>query len=325
MLYFLRYFVSSMNQAFSLNVIRYDNSYKSEWNYFVKDAKNGTFLFHRNFMEYHEAKFIDYSLMFFSNEELVAILPANIVNDTVYSHQGLTYGGLIVKNKCKFTLYKELFFCLMRYFKKEQIRFFKIKPLPSLYGDASNDELIFLQQFYSCTVEHNMGSVIYEKPEISKSIYRNARNAVKNGVEIRKSDDFEFFWNHLLIPRLQNRFEKKPIHSLNEIIYLKILFPDEIQLYGAFLENEMVAGTVLFQNKNFTKSQYIASNPKFNKMGGLDLLHLELIKNVQKRFFDFGTSSADQSFHENESLLSWKEQFGARTLVLSTYTFNLTL
>ena len=314
-----------MNQAFSLNIIRYDHSYQEQWNHFVNDAKNSTFLFHRSFMEYHATKFTDYSLMLFKNNELVAVLPANIVADTVYSHQGLTYGGLIVKSSCRFALYKELFSCLMHYLKEQHIRFLKIKPIPSLYGDACNDELVYLQQFYSGTVEHNIGSVIYETPEISKSIYRNAKNAIKKGIEIRKSDDFEFFWNQLLIPRLQNRFEKKPIHSLEEIIYLIDLFPDEIQLYGAFIGTEMIAGTVLFQNRKFTKSQYIASNPNFNKLGGLDLLHLELIQNRKQPYFDFGTSSADASFQEVESLLAWKEQFGARTLVFSTYTFNLTL
>jgi hypothetical protein len=31
----------------------------------------------------------------FEEDKLIAVLPANRVSDTVYSHQGLTYGGLV--------------------------------------------------------------------------------------------------------------------------------------------------------------------------------------------------------------------------------------
>ncbi|MFT6748422.1 MAG: hypothetical protein ACJAQ1_000334, partial [Flavobacterium sp.] len=72
--------------------------YRSEdyeaWNQFVSEAKNATFLFHRDFMEYHSDRFEDFSLLVFNNKEkLVAILPANRVDESVFSHQGLTYGG----------------------------------------------------------------------------------------------------------------------------------------------------------------------------------------------------------------------------------------
>jgi hypothetical protein len=73
----------------------------SLWNTFINEAKNATFLFHRDFMEYHKDRFDDFSLMVFDKEKLVAILPANRVGDTVFSHQGLTYGGLIYSDKLK--------------------------------------------------------------------------------------------------------------------------------------------------------------------------------------------------------------------------------
>ena len=65
------------------------------WNNFVSEAKNATFLFDRNFMEYHVNRFTDYSLLIFYSDKLVALLPANRAEATIFSHQGLTYGGLI--------------------------------------------------------------------------------------------------------------------------------------------------------------------------------------------------------------------------------------
>ena len=48
-------------------------------------------------MEYHSDRFEDFSLMVYDKSELIALLPLNIIENKVYSHQGLSYGGLIVK------------------------------------------------------------------------------------------------------------------------------------------------------------------------------------------------------------------------------------
>ena len=72
-------------------------------NSFIDQAKNATFLFNRNFMDYHSDRFQDFSMMIFNEKEnLVALLPANRVDDIVYSHQGLTYGVLVLTRKIKF-------------------------------------------------------------------------------------------------------------------------------------------------------------------------------------------------------------------------------
>lgn len=314
-----------MVKKHSIKVIRYENQLKNNWDGFVNEAKNGTFLFQRNFMEYHSDRFDDFSLMFFSDNELVALLPACKMDTVCYSHKGLTYGSLIVKKECKFQLYKDIFTSLIVFLNEQKFAELIIKTVPSIYCETANDELPFLHQFYGSSVEMNIGSVIYNRKEIvfSKSVVRNAINAQKKGIVIRKSNDFTTFWNDLLQPRLEERFNKKPIHSLDEIIYLKERFPDEIELHAAFLNDEMIAGTILFNNKNFVKSQYIASKSNYNKLGGLDLLHYEIIKNLKTDYFDFGTSSEDFSTAENSNLLAWKEQFGARTIVFTIYTFKI--
>jgi hypothetical protein len=42
-------------------VKQYQESDYECWNTFVNQAKNATFLFHRDFMEYHKDRFEDYS------------------------------------------------------------------------------------------------------------------------------------------------------------------------------------------------------------------------------------------------------------------------
>ena len=323
MLLFLFYFVVVMSVKDTIEVVKYQNHFKSEWDVFVSEAKNGTFLFKRNFMEYHKDRFQDFSLMFYTNNLLVAILPACSSSTVCYSHKGLTYGGLLVRSDCKFQLYKEVFIALLQFLQLNKFSELVIKTLPSIFCESGNDELHFLHQFYGSRQTLNIGSVIYKNKDIhfSKSVVRNANNARKKGVEVRKSDDFKSFWTDLLIPRLHERYNKKPVHSLQEILYLKKLFPDEIVLYAAYLDEEMIAGTILFKQNNYIKSQYIASKDEFNKLGGLDLLHYELIQNLNFDFFDFGTSTKENSNEEQSNLLAWKEQFGARTIVYPTFTF----
>src|SRR5690349_21312419 len=79
----------------------YQKSDYKIWNDFINHAKNATFLFHRDFMEYHQDRFEDASLLIFEDQKLTAVLPANKAGKSIYSHQGLTYGGLVYSAKLK--------------------------------------------------------------------------------------------------------------------------------------------------------------------------------------------------------------------------------
>ena len=71
---------------------KYKNEQKNIWNGFINNSKNGIFMFNRDFMDYHSDRFIDNSLMFYDdNDNLIALLPGNIKDNILYSHQGLTF------------------------------------------------------------------------------------------------------------------------------------------------------------------------------------------------------------------------------------------
>src|SRR4051794_12547716 len=98
-------------------VITYTPSFYNEWNDFILNSKNGTFLFHRDFMDYHKDRFEDYSLLVFKKEKLVAVLPANKVDREIYSHQGLSYGGVILNKDIKLKHVIGVFENLLKYLK----------------------------------------------------------------------------------------------------------------------------------------------------------------------------------------------------------------
>ena len=81
-----------------MNIVQYTNVQAAEWDSFVRESKNGTFLLERSFMDYHSDRFQDCSLMIYEDNLLIGLFPANWEEKghIVWSHQGLTYGGLVL-------------------------------------------------------------------------------------------------------------------------------------------------------------------------------------------------------------------------------------
>jgi hypothetical protein len=130
-------------------VQQYEFKYSDQWNAFISKAKNATFLFHRDFMEYHEERFHDYSLLIFEEDKLIAVLPANRVSDTVYSHQGLTYGGLVYKKQTKLISLLDVFSAVLSFLDENGIKKMQIKTIPSIYHTEPSEEIqyaLFLAQ-----------------------------------------------------------------------------------------------------------------------------------------------------------------------------------
>ena len=63
-------------------VEKYTSQHRHKWDAFIAEAKNATFLFARDFMEYHSHRFTDFSLMVYKDDQLYAVLPANIAANT---------------------------------------------------------------------------------------------------------------------------------------------------------------------------------------------------------------------------------------------------
>lgn len=78
----------------------YEDVKKMEWDEFNSEAKNGHFFFYRDYIEYHNDRFHDFSLIIYNDKgNIMALLPASINGDTVISHGGLTFGGVVCDSK----------------------------------------------------------------------------------------------------------------------------------------------------------------------------------------------------------------------------------
>ena len=305
------------------SVRQYKSQDYEEWNAFIGKAKNATFLFHRNFIEYHQERFEDFSLLIFEEKKLVAALPLNRVGNTVYSHQGLSYGGLIYNELMSQTAVLLVFKAVLVFLNKLDIQIVNMKMTPSIYHQKPADELLYVLFLVEAKlIRRDVLSVIdlTSAGIYSKIRKRGIKKAISKDLIIKEEDDFASFWNAILIPNLKLRHNAIPVHSLEEISRLKQFFPSNIRQFNVYDAGEIVGGTTIFESEKVAHCQYI-SKFGIEETGSLDFLFDYLIRQefAGKSFFDFGTSNIDDGKKLNQGLTYWKESFGASTSIQDFY------
>ncbi|MDO4160201.1 MAG: GNAT family N-acetyltransferase [Prevotellaceae bacterium] len=307
---------------------RYNQTYKDEWNEFVKQSKNGTFLFDRDYMDYHQDRFLDCSLMFFKDSKLYALLPANIKESTLYSHQGLTYGGLITGTNATSADIIVLFEELNAYLKGKGISRVVYKAIPWIYAKLPSEEDLYAI-FRTCEARlsvREISSTISLKEPLKWSRDRKygINRCKNNNVTVEKSDDYAAFWK-VLEDNLLSTHGVKPVHSLEEILLLKSRFPENIQLYVARKGGIVLGGTLLYINRQVVHSQYISASKEGKALRVIDAIYNVILNEDYRNYpyFDFGKSTEDGGKYLNESLIYQKEGFGGRGVCYDTYEWTL--
>lgn len=279
-------------------------------------------------MDYHKERFEDYSLLIFKEDKLVGVLPANKLGDTVYSHQGLTYGGLVIHKDIYFKDVIEIFKAMLLFFKSQSINYLELKLIPSIYSKIPSEEIDYL--LFKCKadlIRTDVLSVIDTSNKLkiqSSNRKRGLKKAQKQNLTVVETQELSEFWNKVLIPNLEEQHGVQPVHSLKEIMLLKSKFPDYIRQFNVYHNDNIVAGATVFEADNVAHVQYISADENKQQLGSLDVLFHELIENVyrDKPFFDFGISNENQGRQINQGLLNWKESFGGRTVVQRFYSLE---
>lgn len=312
-----------------MKIIRYEKKYKTLWDDFINKSKNGTFLFYRNYMEYHSDRFKDYSLMFFIKNKLIAIMPANIKENVLISHGGLTYGGIISDYNMKTPVMLEIFKTLKNYLKKEGITEVLYKAIPHIYHlIPAEEDLYALFLNNAKRVRCDLSSTIFMKEMIhfSKSRKWSIKKSNSSGLEVRRTYEYETFMK-IEKNLLKQKYGIKTTHTEEEMRLLANRFPENIKLFAAYLKNNMVAGVIIYESKNVAHTQYIAFTDEGKKLFAHDLILSFLIEDyyTEKKYFDFGISTENNGRYLNVGLDKYKESFGARAITYNFYKMDLTL
>lgn len=311
-----------------MEIRRYRREDKELWNSFVSKARNATFLFDRNYMDYHADRFDDNSFMFYHKGKLKAVLPANVAGDTLYSHQGLTYGGLLLDKKATVEDVLECFDSLNSWLRENCISKVVYKALPWIYQQYPSEEDLYAltwkckAQLISRDISSSI--VIDNKLKFAESRKSGIRKALSLNIEVGESNDVDGFW-HVLEDNLGNRYNAKPVHTANEMKLLMSRFPNNIKLYVAKMNGEIVGGTLIYVTPQVVHTQYISASVEGKKHGALDLLFDYIINKVYAncRYFDFGKSTEQGGAYLNEPLIFQKEGFGGRGVCYDWYQWEL--
>lgn len=311
-----------------MEIRRYRREDKELWNSFVSKARNATFLFDRNYMDYHADRFDDNSFMFYHKGKLKAVLPANVAGDTLYSHQGLTYGGLLLDKKATVEDVLECFDSLNSWLRENGISKVVYKALPWIYQQYPSEEDLYALT-WKCKaqlISRDIAStiVVDNKLKFAESRKSGIRKALSLNIEVGESNDVDGFW-HVLEDNLGNRYNAKPVHTASEMKLLMLRFPNNIRLYVAKMNGEIVGGTLIYVTPQVVHTQYISASVEGKKHGALDLLFDYIINKVYAncRYFDFGKSTEQGGAYLNEPLIFQKEGFGGRGVCYDWYQWEL--
>lgn len=308
---------------------RYTPDVAGEWNRFVAQSKNGTFLFDRGYMDYHSDRFQDHSLMFYADGRLLAVLPAHVAGDTLYTHKGLTYGGLVMSVGLTIVQTMTLFREMNDNLRAEGLHRVVYKAIPAIYHRLSAEEDLYAL-YHVCRAkvvarDYGTNIVLHAGLRWERVRRRGVVRARQAGVTVERSDDYAAFWQ-VLTDNLGAKYGVKPVHTLAEIQLLHSRFPENIVLYQAVRDGVVLGGIVLYVTPQVVHAQYSSATAEGKRLGVIDLLYDRIICHdyADYPYFDFGRSTehADGS-GLNEQLAFQKEGFGGRGICYDTYEWQL--
>lgn len=309
-------------------VRRYTSADRVLWDRYVERARNATFLFCRGYMDYHADRFDDHSLLFYKDGHLHSLLPAHRVDDVLYSHFGLTYGGLIMDIHVTIADTCALFVALNDYLRTSGFRRVVYRPIPWIYHRHPAEEDLYAI-FWKCgarLLTRNIGTTIFVQQHLRwrKDHLRRLRKAHEGGVVVVRDDSLAAFWP-LLEANLKRRFAASPVHSLHEIELLKSHFPDNIIQYNAYREGRIIGGLTFYITPQVVHGQYSSTNDEGKAYGAMEAIYEQVMMRdyPSHPYLDFGSSTEEGGSVINEGLIAHKEGYGGRGVVYDTYEWEL--
>lgn len=321
-----------------IRIEKYKKEKKDVWDEFVLNQScNGTFLQTRNFLEYHEDKFHENSLFFLDNEKIIAVLPAHIYSKNGFkqfmSHQGSTYGGLVINCKYyKARKVQEVLDCLDNYAKENSINEIVLKITPKLFCTKKPD---LLQYMLTLNGYENFGElstyvdlaktnedILLSFDETKRKIVRRLR---KNDITLKKLVSDEDIYNFCTLLELNlKKHNAMPIHSYENLLDFKnSRLTNNVEFFGVFIDDKMCAAGMmfLFNKLKIAHAQNLSTDPNSPYADSITYLYYSMIEEYKKRDFDYvswGKSTEDRGKILNFNLLRNKEAYG------SDYDLNYT-
>lgn len=302
------------------------------WDRFCADACNATFLHTRRFLSYHGDRFVDRSLVVEDDRGWLAVLPA--AQDpadpaVVVSHPGITYGGFVHQGTLRGERAVEALALAARHYTGLGLRTLRYKALPHIYQRApAQDDLYALFRAgarrwrcdLSCCID------LAHRLLVSERRRRGVSKAMRAGVRLADGIVYAAALWPVLEDNLMRRHGVRPVHTLQELETLADRFREQIRFHVALVDDQVIAGVVLFACGTVVHAQYIAASEQGHALSALDAVFEAAIADAAQqsaRWFDFGISTEDHGWRLNEGLYRFKSEFGGGGVVHEFYEIDL--
>lgn len=304
----------------SISVKRYAPGLAGDWVKILANARNGIFIFDRNFIEYHGDRFTDFSAVAYLDGEPVALLPASIDVASAHasSHAGLTFGGVVLKRELRGDVAINLVHALLDSLKEWGAKTLTVKVLPQVfttYPSAETDYALWRRGF--SLVRRDLSSLLpLQNPlPFNTSKAQSVKKARKAGLRVGVASVADF--HALLEGVLGTQHGVSPVHSLKEMQLLAARFPERIFVRAATQGDALLAGALIFNYGHIWHTQYLASSEAGRALGALDWVIDSVIDEARRRgvtHLSFGTSTEQAGTTLNQGLIWQKESYGARSI-----------
>jgi hypothetical protein len=314
--------------ADDLHVSCYSPASQDSWDRFVRGSRNGTFLFLRDYLDYHADRFPDASLLVESGGRLRALLPATLCGEALVSHAGLTYGGFVVDAWMTAARMLATVDAVLSHAAGTDAKRLVYKTVPHIYHrQPAEDDRYALFRAGARLTRSDVLTVIdcTERGPRQERRLRALKRARAAGVQVQLTHDYASFWP-VLTRNLTERYGLEPVHTLDEIELLARRFPDRILLCTATLDGTVLAGAVAYLSDRVCHIQYNAATADGRRLNALDVVLEKLYERAEQRvrYFDFGVSTEADAQFLNNGLVQYKESFGGRSIVHDFFELDLT-
>lgn len=312
-----------------MRIVEYSADKAVQWDDFVESSRNGTFLFKRPYMDYHQDRFVDASLLFYDEKDLlIGVLPANVRADEalIQSHGGLTYGGLVLSHRCQLLDVRDMMLLAAKHYLQRGLRMWQYKPVPYIYHRYPSDEYAYwLFRSEAVLQSRAVSSAIsLRSSEHTKLWHRKIKHKACEQLMLHEDcmEHLSAFWK-IVNEVLQSRHQAKPVHSVAEIALLHERFPENVKFFSVTNEDgDVITGIVLFVTDEVVHVQYMEAGEEARRRRALDWLMQKLIPRYEKagkHYFEFGISTEQGGAYLNEGLAYQKEGFGGRGVCYDSY------
>lgn len=303
---------------------------EKDWDALVASAPNGHLMARTGFFRYHADRFEDASLFIRRGRKPLGVLPANRVGDKIWSHQGVSFGGLIFHPRTHFNHVEAAIPVLLDHLRAGGFGTLMYRPAPHPYQVFPREEdVFFLEQAGARRIDTKLHSMVLcgEPAALTARTWNHTvKRSREAGVVARAGDDSDLpaIWS--LIEAALESHNQRAVHSIDDIALLRSRFPDEVLLTLAESgSGELLSGQVLLRSARTLTLLYVGDASAGRELNAGTLLLDHVIKAPQHvgSWFDLGQWCDTDSRQGSDSLLQFKEAAGGRLIQRHTWQLDL--